>query len=91
MPEYPAGWTAFEGGLLAQCVAPARAPRYPGHQCRGWFADVGQDLVYLVRIHPQAGRIAEPKPTTRTRSVHKCTKCGTHLEYEVVHAAVKAS
>ena len=82
------GWTVFEGGGLAKCVAPAKHPGDLRRTCHKWFAHVGAGLVYLVRIHPRAGLVDRPEPTRPDSNVHQCEKCGIHLEYRQVSAAV---
>lgn len=78
------GWVRFEGGELVRCIAPAKSPRYHGQQCGRWFAEAGRGLAFLVRIHPEANRPGlKPRPTTPHTAVHHCTKCDTHLEYQV--------
>lgn len=79
------GWFRFSGGELVRCIAPAKSPRYTGQRCERWFAEAGRGLDFLVRIHPDAHRKGvKPSPTGPHTSVHHCTKCDTHLEYQVV-------
>lgn len=82
------GWFEYGGGGLAHCPG-TKLVRGEPRPCNRWLFDVGEGQVVRVRVHPQSGRVHEPKPTRSDLNVMQCHRCESHLEV-AVHTASAA-